>query len=205
MREADCGDAASCAAIYAPYVRETATTFELDPPTEQEMAARIAAARDRAWWVAELDGGVVGYAYAGPFATRAAYRWTCEASVYVDHARRGQGAGRTLYRALLDRLTDRGFQVAVARIALPNEPSLALHRSFGFIDVGGPSPHRLQARSMARRRHRAARARRPEHRPRRDQPGVTTSCAVSSTAELPPMPTSNLDASTTQSRTAAFQ
>lgn len=136
VRDATPADAAACAAIYAPYVRDTAITFELDPPTDQQMAERIAAASGHAWLVAERDDSVIGYAFAGPFATRAAYRWACEVSVYLEPARRGRGAGTALYRALLERLTDRGYRVAVARISLPNDASLAMHRSFGFRDVG---------------------------------------------------------------------
>lgn len=136
VRDATATDAAACAAIYAPYVRDTAITFELEPPTTEQMAERIAAAAGHAWLVAELGDRVIGYAYGGPFAARAAYRWSCDVSVYLDPASRGLGVGTALYRALLQRLTDRGFHVAVARIALPNEASLALHRAFGFVEVG---------------------------------------------------------------------
>ena len=136
VRDATASDAAACAAIYAPYVRDSAITFELDPPTDEQMAERIAAANGHAWLVAEVGDRVIGYAYAGPFATRPAYRWSCEVSVYLDPARRGLGAGTALYRVLLQQLTDRGFHVAVARIALPNEASLAMHRRLGFVDVG---------------------------------------------------------------------
>lgn len=134
IRPAGPDDAAVCAAIYDPYVRDTSITFELDVPAADEMAQRIAAAR--AWLVAETDGRVVGYAYAGPFATRPAYRWACEVSVYLEEGRRRTGAGRTLYGALLEHLTGLGYHVAVARIALPNDASLALHERFGFEKVG---------------------------------------------------------------------
>ncbi|MDX6263382.1 MAG: hypothetical protein QOH84_5070 [Kribbellaceae bacterium] len=79
-------DAEACAAIYAPYVRDTAITFELDPPSVDEMAARIAtAARTHAWLVLEDDDGtVVGYAYGGVLKPRAAYRWSCEVSIYLE-------------------------------------------------------------------------------------------------------------------------
>jgi L-amino acid N-acyltransferase YncA len=131
------GDAAACAAIYAPYVRDTAITFETDPPSEWEMAARIAASRQtHAWLVAEENGRVVGYAYGGPFKARAAYRWSCEVSVYVELGRRRTGAGRALYEELFSRLAARGYQTAVAGMTLPNDASAGLHKALGFEPVG---------------------------------------------------------------------
>jgi phosphinothricin acetyltransferase len=130
-------DAAACAAIYAPYVTDTAVSFELEPPSTVEMAARIVtAAGTHAWLVLEDGGRIVGFAYGGPFKQRAAYRWACEVSVYVERGRRRTGAGRMLYGALLPRLADRGFRVAVAGMTLPNEASVALHRTIGFEPVG---------------------------------------------------------------------
>jgi phosphinothricin acetyltransferase len=101
------------------------------------MAARIAAAlRTHAWVVLEDAGRVVGYAYGGRFATRAAYRWACEVSVYVEQGRRRTGAGRVLYEQLLGHLAQRGFCVAVAGMTLPNDASIGLHRALGFEPVG---------------------------------------------------------------------
>lgn len=137
VRDATEGDAAACAAIYAPYVTDTVITFESDPPTPSAMAERIAAAmRTHAWMVLEDDGRVVGYAYGGPFKSRAAYRWSCEVSVYLEQGRRRTGGGRALYDALFDRLAERGFRTAVAGMALPNEASVGLHRAMGFEPVG---------------------------------------------------------------------
>jgi phosphinothricin acetyltransferase len=137
VRDATAADAPACAAIYRPYVTDTAVTFETEPPSSHDMATRIeAAGRGHAWLVAELDRQVVGYAYGGPFATRAAYRWSCEVSVYLEMGRRRTGAGRALYSALLPRLIDRGFRVAVAKMTLPNEASLGLHAAMGFHEVG---------------------------------------------------------------------
>ena len=137
VRPATEHDAAACAAIYAPYVRETAISFETEPPTVAEMAERIAAAsRTHAWLVLEDGGRVAGYAYAGPFAKRAAYRWACEVSVYLELGRRRTGGGRRLYEALLPRLAERGFRMAVAGMTLPNAASVALHRAMGFESVG---------------------------------------------------------------------
>jgi len=137
VREASEHDAAACAEIYAPYVLDTAITFEIEPPSTVEMAERIAAAsRRHAWLVLEDDGRVVGYAYGGPYKPRAAYRWACEVSVYLEVGRRRTGGGRQLYEALLSRLTGRGFRVAVAGMTLPNDASVELHRAMGFEPVG---------------------------------------------------------------------
>ena len=119
VRDATASDAAACAAIYAPSVTDTAVTFETEPPTLAEMAVRIDGAQRRhAWLVLEQDGALVGYAYAGPFKERAAYRWSCEVSVYLDPDHHGRGAGRLLYEALLTRLTERGFRMAAAGMTL---------------------------------------------------------------------------------------
>jgi len=137
VRDASGDDAAACVAIYAPYVTDTAVTFESDPPTPAEMAARIAAAAATHAWVVLSDGGrVVGYACGGPFRSRAAYRWSCEVSVYLEPGRRGRGGGRALYDALLARLAERGFCTVVAGMTLPNEASVRLHRAMGFESVG---------------------------------------------------------------------
>jgi L-amino acid N-acyltransferase YncA len=137
VRDATQDDAAACAAIYAPYVTDTAVSFETQPPSPEEMAERIAtASRTHAWLVLEDDGRVVGYAYGGPFHRRAAYRWTCEVSVYLEMGRRRSGGGRALYEALLARLTERGFRTAAAGMTLPNEGSVGLHRAMGFEPVG---------------------------------------------------------------------
>jgi phosphinothricin acetyltransferase len=137
VRVADTSDATACAAIYAPYVEETAITFEAVAPSPAEMEQRIAAAIDtHAWLVFEDGASVVGYAYGGRLNPRAAYRWSCEVSVYIERGRRRTGAGRALYAELLDRLARRGFCTAVAGMTLPNDASVGLHRAMGFEHVG---------------------------------------------------------------------
>jgi phosphinothricin acetyltransferase len=137
VRDASLDDAPACAAIYAPYVIDTSITFEIDPPSPAEMATRIASAQEtHAWLVLEDSGDVIGYAYGGPFKARAAYRWSCEVSVYLKLGRRRIGGGRALYTALLERLAERGFRTAVAGMTLPNEASVGLHRAMGFEPVG---------------------------------------------------------------------
>ncbi|MBJ7354959.1 MAG: N-acetyltransferase [Thermoleophilaceae bacterium] len=130
------GDSEACAAIYAPYVRDSYSTFELAAPGAAEMAARISiAAESYAWLVAEVDGAVVGYAYGGPHATRAAYRWACSVSVFVAAQLQGVGIGAALYEALLERLKSLGYLTATAGITIPNAASVALHERFGFREV----------------------------------------------------------------------
>lgn len=137
IRNARAEDAAACAAIYAPYVTDTTISFEIDPPTPAEMAQRIAeAVRTHAWLVLEDSGRVVGYAYGGPFNPRAAYRWSCQVSVYLERGRRRTGGGRALYEALFARLAERGFRTVLAGMTLPNEASVGLHRAVGFEPVG---------------------------------------------------------------------
>ena len=115
VRDATVEDAAACAAIYAPYVRDTVVSFELEPPTPAQMAGRIEAALARhAWLVLEDDGRVVGYAYGSTFNARAGYAWSTSVSVYTEPGRRRTGAGRALYTALLDRLAARGYRNALA-------------------------------------------------------------------------------------------
>ena len=136
VRDAHAQDAGACASIYAPYVTDTAISFETDPPTAAEMAERIAdAQRGHAWLVLEENGRVVGYAYGGPFNPRAAYRWSCQVSVYLERGRRRTGAGRALYEALLTRLAERGYRTVLAGMTLPNEASVGLHRALGFEPV----------------------------------------------------------------------
>ncbi len=135
IRPAEERDAEACAAIYAPYVRDTTISFEAEPPTE--MAARIAkATKSYAWLVLEIDGEVVGYAYGSPYKERAAYRWSCEVSVYLAQDRRRAGGGKALYEALFARLAERGFRMAVAGMTQPNEPSVGLHKAMGFELIG---------------------------------------------------------------------
>ena len=141
IRAATQVDAAACRSIYAPYVERSAISFEERVPSVEQLAARIeAASRTHAWVVLEEptpEGPrVCGYAYAGPYKARPAYRWACEVSVYVAPGRRRTGAGRRLYLALFQRLVERGYLMAVAGMTLPNPASEGLHRSMGFEDVG---------------------------------------------------------------------
>jgi phosphinothricin acetyltransferase len=130
-------DAAAVAAIYRPAVVGTLASFEKVPPDATEMAGRIAATLERTpWLVAEDEGVVNGYAYAGPHRERAGYRWAVNISVYVDAAHHGRGIGRRLYDELLAILRRQGFVNAYAGITLPNAASVALHEGIGMRRIG---------------------------------------------------------------------
>jgi phosphinothricin acetyltransferase len=143
VRRATVADAAACAEIYAPFVRDTVVSFEAVPPTADEMAGRIASAQQRHDWLVLVDAGgpgqddeVVGYAYGGTWRARPAYRFTCELGIYLAPPARGKGGGRMLYEALLERLADLGYRTAVAGMTWPNPASEALHLAVGFAPAG---------------------------------------------------------------------
>lgn len=134
IRLATAEDAGALQAIYALYVEGTAISFEYEPPTAAEMGRRVESTiGGHPWLVCVSEGEVLGYAYASRFAGRTAYRWTVEASAYVDADQRGRGVGRALYGSLLAILTRQGFVDAYAGIALPNEASVGFHESMGFV------------------------------------------------------------------------
>jgi phosphinothricin acetyltransferase len=134
LRSASAADAASICAIYNAYVETTTITFEEDTVAEQDMAQRIAdvGAARLPWLVLEVDGKVVGYAYATKWRARPAYRYSVESTIYLDRKFAGRGLGRMLYSALLDELRERGLHLVIGGIALPNESSVALHEKLGF-------------------------------------------------------------------------
>ena len=138
IRDADPDrDGAACAAIYAPFVTDTAVSLEFEAPTPAQFAERIARlSRTHPYLVADEGPGAVGFAYGSPHRERAGYRWAADVSVYLDESARGRGYGRALYAELLARLRAQGFRVACAGITLPNLASVALHASFGFEPVG---------------------------------------------------------------------
>lgn len=137
IRTATPDDTGAIAAIYEPYVRETAITFETCPPDAREFARRIAETSKRfPYFVCQSDGGICGYAYAHEYRERAAYRFDAELSVYVRSDKKGLGIGRALYTKLIDTLARQGFVNLYACIAVPNEPSVGFHSSFGFIRIG---------------------------------------------------------------------
>jgi phosphinothricin acetyltransferase len=137
VRIATAADARAIAAIYAPYVLETAISFEEVPPEPEEMAARMASILDTYPYLVFDDGQrVLGYAYASQHRSKPAYRWSVETTVYVDRLAHRGGIGRALYAELIDLLTRQGFQSAFAGIVPPNPGSVALHETMGFTYLG---------------------------------------------------------------------
>jgi L-amino acid N-acyltransferase YncA len=137
LRMAHAGDAEQILAIYAPVVRETAISFELEPPGIEEMRARITQILPQyPWLVCMRDGDLLGYAYASAHRTRAAYQWAVDTTVYIDARFRRMGVGRALYTALLGVLPLQGYYNAYAGIALPNPGSVGLHEAMGFEAIG---------------------------------------------------------------------
>ena len=137
VRAAQVEDGAAVAGIYGPYVRDTAISFEADAPTAAVMAERISATLPtHPWLVAERDGAVVGFTYAGKHSQRVAYRWTVNVTVYVDGNERRGGVGRQLYGALITTLRMQGFRSAFSEIVLPNTGSVRLHERMGFKHLG---------------------------------------------------------------------
>lgn len=134
MRSASPGDFADIARIYNYFIRETIITFEEVEVSAATMGERVRDVQDAGyeWLVAELDGRVVGYAYANRWKGRCAYRESVELTVYVDvlHPRKGIGSG--LYRRLLENLETTDAHAIIGGVALPNEASEALHASLGF-------------------------------------------------------------------------
>ena len=134
IRPATPADAPAIAAIYEPYVTASVASFEEHPPSPTQIERRIAAALR--WIVCEVDGAVIGYAYARPFNPRAAYRWSCEVSIYLATTAHRAGHGRSLATHLLGELRDAGYVNAIAGITLPNNKSVGLFEALGFAHVG---------------------------------------------------------------------
>ncbi len=110
-------DAEAVATVYAPYVRDTAVSFETDAPSAAVMAQRIAdTTLTHPWLVAEREGAVVGYTYAAKHSQRPGYRWTVDGTIYVRNEERRDGVGRSLYWALLAILRLQGFRSVFSEI-----------------------------------------------------------------------------------------
>jgi len=135
VRPATSADITAIAAIYRPSVLTGTASFELEPPDEAEMLRRFKAITDAGnpYFVAEIDGRVAGYAYAGPYRTRPGYRYTVENSVYVAPDAQGKGVGRVLLAAVVEACTAKGYRLMVAIIGdSANFASITLHRRLGF-------------------------------------------------------------------------
>lgn len=137
IRVATPQDAAAFAEIYAPNVTQTLASFEEPAPDADEMERRVRATLGYAPWLTAWRGDeIAGYAYAYRHRERAGYRWAVDVSVYVRPQFHRQGIGRALYEELFTVLEHQRFRRAYAGIALPNDASVALHRSLGFEQIG---------------------------------------------------------------------
>ncbi|KUJ82906.1 N-acetyltransferase [Microbulbifer flavimaris] len=137
IRSARRSDAASVVKIYNHYVEKTAATFETQPLAVEDMASRIVGCqRDNLpWLVAEDAGEVIGYCYATKWKGRAAYRYSVEASIYLDASLLSRGWGTRLYGQLLKELESLGIHAVICGITLPNAASVALHEKLGMEKV----------------------------------------------------------------------
>ena len=135
VRQAGPDDVASIAAIYGHHVQYGLASFEVEPPSVDEMRRRFDAVTGAAYpyFVAVDEGRVLGYAYASAFRTRPAYRYTVEDSVYVDPVATGRGLGRRLLLAVIDACTRAMYRQMIAVIGdSANDASIGLHRACGF-------------------------------------------------------------------------
>ncbi len=140
IRTASPEDVGGLLEIYAPYVEQTAITFENDVPTVEEFAARMGQVLAKyPYLVAEQEGALLGYAYAGPFKTRAAYDWAVETSIYVRQGRKRMGIGSRLYEALEKALKAQGvlnlnacIAYAVTEDAHLTNDSVRFHERCGY-------------------------------------------------------------------------
>ena len=143
IRNVNSDDAAALLAIYAPYVEQTAITFEYDVPTEEEFCARIASITSRyPYLVAEDNDRILGYAYASAFKERAAYQWSVETSIYVALYARHKGIGKFLHEALESALKERGIlnmNACISYISPEDEyltlDSVRFHERLGYRKV----------------------------------------------------------------------
>jgi len=130
-------DAEGALAVYAPYVLNTAITFEYEVPTLEEYSKRIESyTAEFPWLVCEQGNSIVGYAYAGKHRARSAYQWSPESTIYLSEHVHGKGIARALYEALFAILTLQGYYNVYAGVLVPNEKSEGMHRALGFEEIG---------------------------------------------------------------------
>jgi L-amino acid N-acyltransferase YncA len=138
-RPATPADIPAITGIYAHAVKHGTASFELEPPDETEMARRMQSLFDGGYpyIVAEIDNALAGYAYAGPYRPRPAYRFSVEDSIYIDPNAQRRGVGRVLLQCLIEECERRGFRQMIAVIGdSAQAPSIELHRALGFRMIG---------------------------------------------------------------------
>ena len=137
IRLATIDDVPAIHAIYSPVVSETVISFEVEPPSLEQMRQRITKVLAAyPWLVYEEEGDVRGYAYASQHRERAAYQWSADVSVYVHEQWRGKRVGRALYTSLFGVLRTLGYVNVFAGVTLPNAASVALHEAMGMEPLG---------------------------------------------------------------------
>lgn len=133
IRMATAADIGQILAIYAPYVQNTAISFEYTAPTMEEFSARFSAITAQfPWLVWEEEGQVLGYAYGSAPFERAAFRWCAEASIYLHPSVQGKGVGKALYAALEEILKLQGYCKVYVLVTTANAASLAFHKAVGY-------------------------------------------------------------------------
>ena len=138
IRDANNSDFDEITTIYNHYIENTVITFEEECVNKEEMLRRFEKLKNSKlpWIVAQKDGQILGYAYAHLWHDRSAYRYSVEPSIYLKPTFIGKGIGKALFKQLLTKIEELGMKSALSLITVPNEPSIALHESFGFKKVG---------------------------------------------------------------------
>lgn len=133
IRNCTINDAQTICDIYNYYIKNTTITFEEVPLIPKNISERIRKVTEKyPWFIYEFNGEILGYAYAGEFKSRCAYRYTLESSVYLSYKYISKGIGSELYIRLIDECRRIGIHSLIGVIAIPNEPSVSLHKKLGF-------------------------------------------------------------------------
>ena len=134
LKEEDIGE---CLAIYNWYIANSPATFETEPLSPEAFQDRVHGIMKKyPWIVYEDEGKILGYAYLSAFNERAAYDWTCDLAIYLDHEARGRGIGSALMAVILDLAERDGYHCMTSIITEGNRASEHIHEKFGFKKLG---------------------------------------------------------------------
>lgn len=137
IRLINTSDAAAALAVYAPYVLNTAISFEYDVPSLDDFKKKIEKISSQyPWLVCEYNGQIVGYAYGSTHRDRTGYQWSPESTVYLDEQYHRRGIARVLYETLFKLLKMQGYYSIYAGILSSNVKSVEFHRALGFEEIG---------------------------------------------------------------------
>lgn len=137
IRPAAISDAEAILSVYAPYITDTCISFEIEVPTLDSFRERmLGIMAEYPYFICEINGMIVGYAYASKYSERKAYRFSADLAVYIKKEYRGHGIGKLLYAKLMNELFLHGFYTVYACITGENEGSINFHKSLGFCEVG---------------------------------------------------------------------